>query len=88
MFKVTCLMKCGCVLSRGRFTIRNRNVDINLKATKSSKACPVVLDIASLMPDCLCLEMLPLVDVWPEYLKCVQPTEFTIDLFFVSEERW
>ncbi|KAL0314431.1 UNVERIFIED_CONTAM: hypothetical protein Sangu_2287500 [Sesamum angustifolium] len=72
---------------RGRFNIPSHNLYINVAAHVSNKACMKVLEVASTMPELLCLEMLPRLDVWPASFKSSPPTEQSIALFFFPEGR-
>ncbi|KAG8378129.1 hypothetical protein BUALT_Bualt08G0106000 [Buddleja alternifolia] len=72
---------------RGRFNIPKRNIDINIAAHISNKACMKVWEVAIIMPESLCLEMIPRNDVWPASFKSSQPTEHSVALFFFSEGR-
>ncbi|KAI3464640.1 hypothetical protein Pfo_021303 [Paulownia fortunei] len=72
---------------RGRFNLPSQNLDINIAAHVSNKACLKVLEIASMMPESLCLEMIPRLDVWPASFQSSPPTEHSVALFFFSEGR-
>ncbi|XP_020547729.1 uncharacterized protein LOC105179636 isoform X4 [Sesamum indicum] len=72
---------------RGRFKIPSHNLYINVAAHVSNKACMKVLEVASTMPESLCLEMFPRLDVWPASFKSSPPTEQSIALFFFPEGR-
>ncbi|XP_057795514.1 uncharacterized protein LOC131011728 isoform X3 [Salvia miltiorrhiza] len=72
---------------RGRFSIPCLNLDINVAAHVSNKACLKVSEVASTMPKSLCLEMIPRIDTWPASFKGSPPTEHSIALFFFSKGR-
>ncbi|KAG6390486.1 hypothetical protein SASPL_148221 [Salvia splendens] len=72
---------------RGRFSIPCLNLDINVAAHVSNKACLKVSEVASTMPKSLCLEMVPRIDTWPASFKGSPPTEHSITLFFFSKGR-
>ncbi|KAL0438209.1 UNVERIFIED_CONTAM: hypothetical protein Slati_2303900 [Sesamum latifolium] len=72
---------------RGRFNIPSHNLYINVAAHVSNKACMQVVEVASTMPESLCLEMFPRLDVWPTSFKSSPPTEQSIALFFFPEGR-
>ncbi|PIM97864.1 hypothetical protein CDL12_29662 [Handroanthus impetiginosus] len=72
---------------RGRFNIPSRNLDINISAHVSNIASLKVLEVASIMPESLCLEMVPRLDVWPASFKSSPPTEHSISLFFFLDGR-
>ncbi|KAK6132429.1 hypothetical protein DH2020_033826 [Rehmannia glutinosa] len=72
---------------RGRFNIPRQNLNINIAAHISNKACLEVLEVASIMPESLCLEIIPRVDVWPASFKNSPPTEHSVALVFFPEGR-
>ncbi|XP_042036969.1 uncharacterized protein LOC121783005 isoform X1 [Salvia splendens] len=72
---------------RGRFSIPCLNLDINVAAHVSNKACLKISEVASTMPKSLCLEMVPRIDTWPASFKGSPPTEHSIALFFFSKGR-
>ncbi|KAL3638906.1 hypothetical protein CASFOL_016813 [Castilleja foliolosa] len=69
---------------RGRFNIPRQNLNINISAQVSNKAC---LEVASIMPESLCLEIIPRIDVWPTSFKSSPPSEHNVALFFFPEGR-
>ncbi|GER47864.1 E4/E8 binding protein-1 [Striga asiatica] len=68
---------------RGRFNIPRQNLSLNVAAHVSNSAC---LEVASIMPDSLCLEIVPRIDIWPASFKSSPPNEHSVALFFFPEQ--
>ncbi|XP_057505253.1 uncharacterized protein LOC130788557 isoform X1 [Actinidia eriantha] len=69
---------------RGRFNICNKGYRLfdGVVSHLSSKACSKVWEEASLLPELLCVEMLPKNAVWPKSFQISEPSDENIALYF------
>ena len=68
----------------GRFNICNKGYRLfdGVVSHLSSKACSKVWEEASLLPELLCVEMLPKNAVWPKSFQISEPSDENIALYF------
>ncbi|PIA47778.1 hypothetical protein AQUCO_01400402v1 [Aquilegia coerulea] len=71
---------------RGCFDIFGRKFG-RFVAHLSSKACSKVVEAARLMPEALCITMIPRFEAWPKSFIASAPTDANIGLYFFPESE-